>query len=161
MLGYRSSKKNPCIIAEWLREEMQIHVEAGSIWDDLTNTVESYYYTVTAPIRIYYMQPVYCSEFNSCKEALIEGLEEGLKMLRKYNEQQHIKVSDDMVVIAYLKGFGDKGNTAGRKTYSTNLENYAYTLGQQGDYIEEGLTEYDILFMVRNEQREKEKLRLE
>lgn len=32
-LGYRSSKMEPNKIVEWLREEMQIHLKVGAIWD--------------------------------------------------------------------------------------------------------------------------------
>lgn len=123
--------------------------------------MESYSYTVTAPIRIYYTQPIYCSGYSSYRETWLQGLEEVSRMLKKYREQHHKKLGDDLIVIAYLKGYGDKGRTGRKRTYGSNLENYAYALGKQGDYMEEGLTEDDIVLLARNEQREEEKQWLE
>lgn len=160
-LGYSSAHEELWKIAEWLREEKQIHVEVGSIWDELNNTVESFFYTVTAPINIYYIQPVYCSGGNSYNEMLLQGLEEALNMLQHYRKQKHIKVNDDMIVIAYLKGYGDKDRPGSHHKYLSNIEQRAYLLGKQGDYIEEGLTEDDIVLLVKNESAEEEKLRLE
>lgn len=160
-LGFRSSKFEPWKIAEWLREEKNIHVEVGSIWDELNNEVESYFYTVTAPINVYYTQPIYCSGGNSHCEMLFQGLTEALQLLRTYREQKHIKVNDDMIVISYLKGYGDKGRASAKNIYKSNLERRAYIMGKQGDYIEEGLTEDDIVILVRNELPEGEQLRLE
>lgn len=160
-LGFRSPKREPCKIAEWLREEKNIHVEVGSIWDELNNEVESYFYTVTAPINIYYIQPIYCSGGTSYQEMLLQGLTEALQLLSAYREQKHIKVNDDMIVIAYLKGYGDKKRASVKNIYKSNLERHAYLLGRQGDYIEEGLTEDDIVILVRNELPEGKQLRLE
>lgn len=160
-LGFKSSRREPWKIAEWLREEKQIHVEVGSIWDELNNSVESYFYTVTAPINIYYCQPVYCSGGSSYNEMLLQGLKEALNLLKNYRQQKHIKVNDDSLVIAYLKGYGEKGKPGLKSNYETNIEKYAYQLGKQGDYIEEGLTEDDIVVLVRNQLPEGEQLRLD
>ncbi|WP_029036065.1 hypothetical protein [Salinimicrobium xinjiangense] len=160
-LGYRSAKKESWKLVEWLREEKNIHVEVGSMWDELNNQVESYFFTVTAPVNRYYIQPIYCTGGKSYDEMLLQGLEEALLLLKNYTKQKNIKVSDDMIVIAYLKGYGDKNRSSAKNIYQTNIERYAYFLGKQGDYIEEGLTEDDIVILVRNELPEAEKLRLE
>lgn len=159
-LGYRSTEKHLFELIDWLREEKQIHVEVGSIWDDLNNKVESYCYTIIVPINIYYRQPINQSGVATYTEALHQGIAEALSLLKNYNEQKSIKVSDDQVIIAYLKGYGDKGNLVPRTNYKTNLEKYAYLLGRQGDYIEEGLTEDDILNIGRNEGFPEETLQL-
>ena len=36
-------------LRDWLRDNHQIHVEAGSIWDQHHNVVEAKYYTIAAP----------------------------------------------------------------------------------------------------------------
>ncbi len=146
-------------MADWLREEKQIHVEVGSIWDDLNNQVESYCYTVTAPI----MYTIVSNLFTQLEESLTEkcmqqGVAEALKLLNRYNEQKHLKVTDDQVVIAYLKGYGDKDIYPATNTiFHSNIEKYAYQQGKQGDYIEEGLTEDDILILVRNQKTRRRK----
>lgn len=160
-LGYRSGGKQLYDLADWLREEKQIHVEVGSIWDDLNNKVESYCYTVTAPLNIYYTPALQSSGGSNYNEMLSQGIAEGLSLLSRYNEQKHLKVSDDQVVIAYLKGYGDKGRKTTHHNYKSNLEKYAYSMGKQGDYIEEGLTEDDIVFLVRNKLPEEQVLKLE
>ena len=160
-LGFCPAKKQLYDLAEWLREEKQIHVEVGSIWDDLNNKVESYCYTVTAPVDLYYTQPIQRSGGKTYKEMLALGIEEGLNILAQFMEQRHIKVSDDEVVIAYLKGYGDKEKPGCNISYKSNAEKYAYLMGKQGDYIEEGLTEDDILYLVRNKLPEEQLLQLE
>ena len=149
-------------VRDWLREEHQIHVETGSIWDEAGNLVESYFYTVTAPIFIYHTQQSYSGGGTSHQEMLELGVQEGMEWLQCYKTQKHLKVSDDQVVIAYLKGYRDKDAVAGvTRKYPSNLENYAYLQGKQGDYIEEGLTEDDIVRMMRNELADEEKMRLQ
>lgn len=160
-LGFSSSKKQLFELKEWLREEHRLHVEVGSIWDELTNYVESYCYTITAPINLYYFEPVYASGGKSYREMLLKGLEEALFILKSYNKQKNIRISDDQVVICYLKGYGDKEKHVPVPAYRTNIERYAYLQGKQGDYIEEGLTEDDIVLLVRNIKPEEENLRLE
>ena len=160
-LGYKKSGRSLYELADWLREEKQIHVEVGSIWDDLVNRVESYCYTVTAPLNIYYIPAIQRAGGTSFKEMLSEGIAEALGILSIYNDQKHLKVSDDQVVIAYLKGYGDKSKPYAKNNYSSNLEKYAYLMGKQGDYIEEGLTEDDILYLVRNKLPNEEMLQLE
>ncbi len=160
-LGYYSRSKNLYDLLDWLREEKQIHVEVGSIWDEFTNTVESYCFTITAPIFTYFFEPVYVSGGRSHQEMLIQGLYKALYILHSYKKQKHIRVSDDQVVIAYLKGYGDKHKATAPPKYPTNIENYAYLQGRQGDYIEEGLTEDDIVILVRNIKPDEESLRLE
>lgn len=160
-LGYRSSGKQLYDLAEWLREEKQIHVEVGSIWDDLNNRVESYCYTLSAPVNVYYTQPIQSSGGSTYKEMLAQGIARGLEILEKYNSQKHLKISDDQVVIAYLKGYGDKGKSQKENDYRSNLEKYAYLMGKEGDYIEEGLTEDDIVYLVRNKLPEEQQLQLE
>ena len=91
-LGYSSTSREPWKVSEWLREAKQIHVEVGSIWDELNNKVESYFYTVTAPINIYYTQPVYCSGGSSYNEMLLQGLEEALNMLKNFRKQKNVQV---------------------------------------------------------------------
>ncbi len=160
-LGYRGTGEI-YDLRDWLREEHQIHVETGSIWDEAGNLVESYFYTVTAPIFIYHTQQSYSGGGNSHSEMLELGVQEGLEWLECYKAQKHLKVSDDQVVIAYLKGYRDKDAAAGvTRKYPSNLENYAYLQGKLGDYIEEGLTEDDIVRMMRNELADEEKLRLQ
>lgn len=160
-LGYRSSGKQLYDLADWLREEKQIHVEVGSIWDDLNNRVESYCFTVTAPLNIYYTPPIQGTGGATFKEMLKCGIAEGLSILKLYQEQKHIKVSNDQVVIAYLKGYGDKGKPMAKNNYRSSLERHAYNLGKHGDYIEEGLTEDDIVSLVRNQLPEEQMLQLE
>lgn len=160
-LGYRSLGKQLYDLAEWLREEKQIHVEIGSIWDDLNNKVESYCYTISAPVNLYYTQPIQRSGGSTYKEMLAQGIAKALEILEEYNSQKHLKTSDDQVVIAYLKGYGDKGRPPKENIYRSNLEKYAYLMGKQGDYIEEGLTEDDIVYLVRNKLPEEQQLQLE
>ena len=160
-LGFSGRKAELYDLADWLRNEKQIHVEVGSIWDELVNRVESYCYTITGPINVYYIEPVYFSGGNSYKETLFQGLKKALEILHKYNKQKHIKVTDDEVVIAYLKGYGDKDKAVSPPKYSTNIERYSYLQGKQGDYIEEGLTEDDIVILVRNLNPEEEPLKLD
>lgn len=160
-LGFESRSRSLYDLADWLREEKQIHVEIGSIWDELTNIVESYCYTITAPVNIYYFEPVYASGGRTHKEMLLKGLSEALTILHKYNKQKTIEVSDDELIIAYLKGYGDKDKRSSPPQYRTNVEKYAYLQGRQGDYIAEGLTEDNIAVLVRNVQPDQENLRLE
>lgn len=160
-LGFSSKTFQLYDLAEWLREEKQIHVEVGSIWDEFTNTVESYCYTITAPVNIYYTEPVYAPGGNSFKEMLFQGLTEALAILHQYEQQKGYKTTDDEIVIAYLKGYGDKDRRISPPSYRTNLQKYAYLQGRQGDYIEEGLTEDDIVILVRNNKLDEERLRLE
>ena len=159
--GFHSSNEQLHELAHWLREEKQIHVEVGSIWDELTNFVESYCYTVTSPIHLYYTEPIHAAGGKSYNEMLYRGLAQALALLEQYDRQKHLKVSDDQVVIAYLKGYGDKDTPVSRSLYQSNLEKYAYRLGKQGDYIEEGLTEEDIVVLVRNTAPNEEMLNLE
>ncbi|MCY2687014.1 hypothetical protein [Salinimicrobium sp. TH3] len=159
-LGYRSKKDQLPDLASWLREEKQIHVEVGSIWDELNNFVESYCYTVTAPICIYYHEPIHAAGGNSYIEMQQQGLFDAILLLSRYEKQKHLKATDDEVVLAYLKGYGDKDKILPRPEYQTNIEKYAYLQGKQGDYIEEGLTEDDILILVRNKKPEEETLKL-
>ena len=160
-LGYYSRSKSLHDLMDWLREEKQIHVEVGSIWDELTNHVESYCFTITVPINIYYIEPIYGSGGNTYKDMLSQGLHEALNILQNFQNQKHIKVSDDELVISYLKGYGDKEKRTSRPQYRTNIEKYAYLQGRQGDYIEEGLTEDDIAILIRNKNPEGETLKLE
>lgn len=161
-LGYRGSADNIYEVRDWLREEHQIHVETGSIWDEAGNLVESYFFTVTAPIFVYYTQQVYNSGGNSHEQMLLQGVQEGLEWLNRYKAQKHLEINDDQVVIAYLKGYRDKDTAVGEsRKYTSNLENYAYQQGKQGNYIEEGLTEDDIVRIVRNEIPDEEKMRLQ
>ncbi len=160
-LGFSSEAYQLHELAAWLREEMQIHVEVGAIWDELTNCVESYVFTITAPIEIYYTQPIYASGGKTYDEMLFRGLTEAVSILHQYNLQRDVKVPDDEAVIAYLKGYGDKNKQLPAPKYRTNLEKYAYLQGKQGDYIEEGLTEDDILVLVKNLRPEEIQLRLE
>ena len=161
-LGYDGPKNLLYKLRDWLRNEHQIHVETGCIWDERGNLVESYFYTVTAPLFVYYTQQVYFGGGNSHQEILQLGVQEGLEWLSRYKTQKHLEVSDDQVVIAYLKGYRNKNEPVGeQRKYPSNLENYAYQQGKQGDYIEEGLTEDDIVLMVRNELLDEEKLRLQ
>lgn len=159
-LGYKGSKDSVYSIRDWLREEHSIHVEVGSIWDESNNQVESYFYTISSPINIYYTEPVYCSGSGSHSEMLIQSVGEGLKLLKKYQKQKDIQVSDDEIVIAYLKGYSDKNKKAAKCPYATNIEEYAYLHGKQGDYIEEGLTDDDIVYLVRNNLQDQEQYRL-
>lgn len=161
-LGFSGREKQLYDLRDWLREQHQIHVETGCIWDETGNLVESYFYTVTAPVFIYYMDHVYSGGGKTHLEMLQQGVKEGLKWLSRYKAQKYLKVSDDQVVIAYLKGYRDKDGATGElRKYLSNLENYAYLQGKQGDYIEEGLTEDDIVRIVRNELPDEEKLRLQ
>lgn len=160
-MGFPGPEDNLYAVRDWLRQSHYIHVEAGSIWDEDTNVVESYFYTVTAPICIYYFEPQYCGGGKTFPDMLFQGVAKGLELLEQYNHQKHLQVEDDELVVAYLKGYSEK-NSAGRKQplYPTNIEEYAYRQGKQGDYIEEGLTDEDIVALVRNELKEEEQLRL-
>lgn len=142
-------------IRDWLREVHSIHVEVGSIWDESYNKVESYYYTLTAPIQKYYVQPEHCGNGISHEDMLIQGVLKGLVLLKQYDQQKDTEVTDDELVVAYLKGYRDK-DVHGRNQpyYSTHIEEYAYLLGRQGDYIEEGLTDDDIVDLVKNRTEE-------
>lgn len=160
-LGCRLKNERLYELVNWLREEKQIHVEIGSIWDEQTNFVESYCYTITAPICLFYTEPIHAAGGKSYLEMLIQGLSQALKLLHQYEKQKHLQATDDQVVIAYLKGYGDKNKTVPRPGYRTNVERYAYLQGKQGDYIEEGLTEDDILILVRNRKPDAEILKLE
>ena len=160
-LGFSGADVDLYQIRDWLREEHGIHVEVGSIWDEQTNLVESYFYTVTAPIHIYYVEPHYGGGGKAHSEMLFQGVSKGLELLKQYKEQRHLQVENDELVVAYLKGYSEK-NSRKRKQpiYPTNIEEYAYLQGKQGDYIEEGLTDEDIVLLVRNELKEEEQLRL-
>ncbi|GAB2770148.1 hypothetical protein [Salinimicrobium soli] len=161
-LGYKGSEKDLYELRDWLREKHQIHVEVGSIWDEKTNVVESYFYTVTAPIQIYYTEPEYQGGGTTHSRMLVAGVAKGLSWLETYKNQNHSPVTDDELIIAYLRGYGEKKKqTHTLEQYSANILKYAYKLGRQGDYIEEGLTDDDIVALVRNEIPEEEKLRLE
>lgn len=159
-LGFKGLNNGVYPIRDWLREEHNIHVEVGSIWEESNNRVESFFYTISSPIYIYYTEPVYSSGGSTHSEMLVQGVEEGLKLLRKYQEQKNIYVSDDQLVIAYLKGYSDKNMKGAKCPYNTNIEEYAYLHGKQGDYIEEGLTDDDIVCLVRNKPEDKEQLKL-
>ena len=159
-LGFNSQGKDIYKIRDWLREEHQIHIEVGSIWDEKTNRVESFFYTITAPIHIYYFEPVYFSSSNSHKEMLSTAVWEGLKLLDKYRTEEHLELKDDDLVVAYLKGYADKYNKTSKCPYRSNIETYAYLQGKQGDYIEEGLTDDDIAELVRNKMEDEEQYRL-
>lgn len=138
-------------LRDWLREAHSIHVEVGSIWDEAYNRVENYFYSVTAPIQKYYVQPEYYANGSSHQDMLIQGVLKGMVLLKEYNMQKDIEVSDDEVVVAYLKGYSDKGSKRrSQPAYPTNIQEHAYLLGRQGDYIEEGLTDDDIVDLVRN-----------
>lgn len=161
-LGYPGNPYRLYEIRDWLREQHQIHVEIGSIWDETGNFAESRFYTVTAPVFMYHKEQMYSGGGKSLAEVLQQGVVEGLAWLKEYKAQEHLEVTDDQVVIAYLKGYRDKDDSPGSfRKYRTNLENYAYLQGRQGDYIEEGLTEDDIVRIVRNEPAGEEKIRLE
>ncbi|UZH55206.1 hypothetical protein JRG66_14820 [Salinimicrobium tongyeongense] len=160
-LGFSAEAHHLHDLTAWLREEKHIHVEIGAIWDELTNHVESYAFTITAPISTYYIEPIYEAGGKTYFEMLLKGLSKALFILKQYNSQKHIEVADDDVVIAYLKGYGDKGKQVLTPKYFTNLEKYAYLQGKQGDYIEEGLTEDDIIILVKNLRPEDVHLKLE
>ncbi|NJW53395.1 hypothetical protein [Salinimicrobium oceani] len=155
-LGFDSSGEDAFVLLEWLREAKEIHLEIGGIWDELHNKVLFYCYTISAPICKYYQAPVTCTGGKSHREMLLTGLDDALKMLKQYEEQRHFIISDDEVIIAYLKGYGDKDFGKTNRNFKTNLEKYAYALGRAGDYIEEGLSEENIVTLVRNEQEEPE-----
>ncbi|WP_029033008.1 hypothetical protein [Salinimicrobium terrae] len=160
-LGFSRGTNHLHNLTEWLREDKQIHIEVGSIWDEFNNYVESYCYTITTPVCTYYLEPVYASGGNSYSEMLQQGISHGMEILHMYNEQKHIKVADDQVIIAYLKGYGEKDKKSSWLQYRTNLEKYAYLRGRQGNYIEEGLTEDEILILVRNIRPNEARLKLE
>jgi hypothetical protein len=161
-LGYSGTDKNIYALRDWLRENHRIHVEVGSVWDEQVNLVEGYFYTVTVPIHIYHEEPRYYGGGKSHSEMLFEGVGKALELLQRYNKQKYLQVEDDDLVVAYLKGYSEK-NAKQRKQplYPTNIEEYAYLQGKQGDYIEEGLTDEDIVVLVRNELKEEEQYRLE
>lgn len=147
-------------IRDWLREKHQIHIEVGSIWDERTNFVESYFFNITVPIHIYHIEPVYFNSHNSHSQMLLLGVYEGLKILENFQSQKHLLLTDDELVVAYLKGYADKNKRNSQCPYSSNIETYAYLQGMQGDYIEEGLTDDDIVELVRNKLNENEASRL-
>lgn len=160
-LGYAGQGNSVYDLRDWLREIHQIHVEVGSIWDEFNNKVEANYYTITAPVNVYYFEPRYESRRESHREMLFSGVAEALFLLKQYKLQQHKKVTDDQLVIAYLKGYGNKKGSSGNPpVYRTNIENYAYQLGKQGDYIKDGLTDEDIVLQVRNYSPDSELLSL-
>lgn len=159
-LGCKDSVHNIYSIRDWLREEHQIHIEVGSIWDEKINHVESYFYNITTSVHIYYIEPIYFSSSSSYSEMLFLGVLEGLKILDNYIDQKHLKPEDDDLVVAYLKGYADKNKKTSKTPYLSNIETYAYLLGKQGDYIEEGLTDDDIVALVRNKPEEKEQYKL-
>lgn len=161
-LGYTGAENDIYALRDWLREDHRIHVEVGSVWDEQVNLVEGYFYTVTAPIHIYHVEPEYCGGGKSHSEMLFEGVSKALELLQRYNKQKHLHVEDDDLVVAYLKGYSEK-NAKQRKQppYPTNIEEFAYLQGKQGDYIEEGLTDEDIVVLVRNDLKEEEQYRLE
>jgi hypothetical protein len=161
-LGFKGAENDFYGLRDWLREEHQIHVEVGSIWDEMTNGVESYFFTVTAPIDIYYTEPKYRSDGTTHFNMLLAGIAEGLSWLKNYHKQKHLQVNDDELIIAYLRGYGEKKkSTRSIGSYAANILNYAYKLGLHGDYIEDGLTDEDIVKLVRNEVPEEEQMRLE
>lgn len=148
-------------VRDWLRENHNIHVEVGSIWDESNTKVESYFFSVTAPMTIYYIEPVYHSGPSSYRDMLHYGVYEGLKLLNSYNKQRHIKVNDDELVVAYLKGYSDKENQQRViPLFPTLIEEYAYLQGKQGNYIEEGLTDDDIVNLVRIDASDVEQIKL-
>ena len=160
-LGFSGADANLYQLRDWLREEHNVHVETGSIWDEQTTIVESHFYTVTAPIHIYYVEPHYCGGGKAHSEMLFQGVSKGLELLKQYKEQKHQQVEDDELVVAYLKGYSEKYSGKRKQPlYPTNIEEYAYRQGRQGDYIEEGLTDEDIVTLVRNELKEEEQLKL-
>ena len=160
-LGFSHSGSSLYELRDWLREKHAIHVEVGSIWNESGNKVEEYFFSVSAPINVYYTEPVYQSRAGSShKEILILGISEGLSWLKNYNTQKHLKVPDDALVVAYLKGYGDKYCEAKKLSYKTNIEKFAYFKGKQGDYIEEGLTEDDILALIKNDDCQIEPIKL-
>lgn len=161
-LGFRAGGDQLYSLRDWLRDDHQIHVEVGSIWDELNNKVESYSYTISAPINVYYFEPICCGGGMRHYDTLLEGIYKALLVLEGYNQQKHLKPADDELVVVYLKGYGDKRKPAGKPpVFKTNIENFAYLLGKQGDYIEEGLTDDDIVNLVRNQAPAAEQLRLE
>lgn len=160
-LGYSGSDNSLYDLRDWLREGHSIHVEVGAIWDEKNNLVESYFYTVTAPIHQYHIQPQYSGNGDSHQSMLTQGVFEGLKILKNHEDQKHLKVNDDELVVAYLRGYGDKGKKRKQETYPTSIEEYAYLMGRQGDYIEEGLTDDDIVNLVRNPLPREEQLKLQ
>lgn len=159
-LGYSDPDNLLYSVRDWLRECHHIHIEVGSIWDERTNVVESYMYTVTAPIYKYHVQPHCSGNGENHTSMLSQGVLKGLEILRDYEMQKHLKVNDDELVVAYLKGYGEKGKKRSQQLYHTNIEEYAYNLGKQGDYIEEGLTDDDIVDLVRNSLPHEEQLKL-
>lgn len=159
-LGYTGSVDSLYALRDWLREYHSIHVEVGAIWDEKTNLVESYFYTITAPIYQYHIQPQCSGNGDSHASMLIQGVCEGLKILQNHEDQKHLQVNDDELVVAYLRGYGDKGKKRKQETYPTSIEEYAYLTGRQGDYIEEGLTDDDIVNLVRNPLPREEQLKL-
>ena len=160
-LGFSGPEDDPYAVRDWLREAHYIHIEVGSIWNEETNFVESYFYTVTAPIHIYHVEQQYFGGGKNFAEMLLKGVTTGLELLNQYNKQKHIQVEDDELVVAYLKGYSEKNSGKRKKPiYPTNIEEYAYRQGKQGDYIEEGLTDEDIVTLVRNEMKKEEQFRL-
>lgn len=159
--GYHGPGDTIYQLRDWLREKHNIHVEVGSIWDEQNNLVESYFYSVSAPIHIYHFEPEYCGGGKTYFEMLFQGVTKGLQALMRYNDQKHLQVEDDDLVVAYLKGYSEKNLRIRRQpVYPTNIEEYAYLQGIHGDYIEEGLTDDDIVNLVRNDLKEEEQLRL-
>lgn len=92
---------------------------------------------------------------------LTYALCEALFMLQQYELQKHIKVTDDDVVIAYLRSYGNKKNVKNDVEYKTNIEKYAYLLGKQHNYTEEGVNEEDIVSLVHNDPSERKPLHLQ
>ncbi len=159
-LGYSGSDDSLYGLRDWLRESHNIHVEVGSIWDEKTNLVESYFFTITAPIYQYHIQSQCSGNGDNHASMLLQGVIQGMKILHNYENQKHLKVNDDELIVAYLKGYGEKGKARKQETYRTSIEEYAYLLGKQGDYIEEGLTDDDIVHLVRNPLPREEQLKL-
>lgn len=152
MLGYHGSGSCLYEIRDWLREKHRIHVEVGSIWDELNNEVESYFFSISAPVNIYYFEPYFLGGGSSHSEVLKQGVLKGLNLLKEHKQQNSLSVNDDRIVLAYLKGYGDKKEDRSRAAkMSSSIEKYAYQKGRMGDYMEEGFTDDDIVRLVRNE----------
>ncbi len=159
-MGFSDPENHLYAVRDWLRENHEIHIEVGSIWDEKNNYVESYFHTITTPVHKYHLQPQYYGNGTTHMAMLSLGVAKGLHILEKFEAQKHLEVSDDKLVVAYLKGYGEKEKKRQQAPYVTNVEEYAYTLGKQGDYIEEGLTDEDIVNLVRNPAPKEEQLKL-
>lgn len=150
-LGY-SGSGDLYELRDWLREKHQIHLEVGSIWDDLNNTVESYFFSISAPVNIYYFTTQYQNDGASHAEMLEKGTIQSLSLLKDHKAQDSSCIDDNKLVLAYLKGYADKEENESRlKEFRNSIERYAYQLGSQGNYMEEGLSDDDITRLVRNE----------